>query len=139
MKKPTTTEGSCISSSLLKEPEEFKLDSPYDLNEFNLELLCESNSNNLSLVNYKLINNTFRGQFGTILSTGAILQYNLDLLHQVVYIFNAGSFFRECSRLNLVGFYPSKFHSIKEQPNVYLKRTKDDNLIYLNKQLNEVL
>lgn len=139
MKKSTLHEGSCISSSLLEEPKEFELDSPYDLNEFNLELLCESNSNNLSLVNYRLINNTHQGQFGTILSTGAVLQYNLDLLYTVIYIFNADSFFKECSRLNLVGFYLSKSYTIDKHPNIYLKRTKEDIFICLNKQLDEVL
>ncbi len=73
-------------TSLLKELR-FKIGEQYELNEFNLKSLDSTFSNGIEYENYEYIKGDFKTLFGIALSNNVVLQYNADILYNVIYEF----------------------------------------------------
>ena len=107
-----------MCKSLLKELR-FKIGEQYELNEFNLNSIESTFSNELECENYEYIKDDFKALFGIELSSKIILQYNGDILIGITFEFNLESL---PILLDELKFYPS-LKPIVNQENHVLGKT----------------
>jgi hypothetical protein len=78
----------------------FKIGEQFELNEFHLKTLKSTVINGIEYENYEYLKDDFKTLFGLKLSSNIVLQYNGDVLFNVIYEFHIEHYKYLVSKIN---------------------------------------